>query len=278
MDKQINNKGNLQHQISFILYPQPINHSLTLTRLNQPYKYRVMTRINLLAITFLFVMASCSSVKPLNLSKEENGTALRSAQKKQVKFIEDISLTPESSVTEVKSEKKFTVTRTTKKGSGPSAASYGAAPDIESATAIQLKYSLLLNTEVESVQSTRLYEYIDTWYGTPYCYGGSSKSCIDCSAFVQSFFTTMYGMILPRTAREQYKEAKKISRTELTEGDLLFFNTTGGVSHVGVYLQNNKFVHASSSGGVMISDMFEPYWVKRLISVGRVNKNTDTNP
>lgn len=235
-----------------------------------------MTRINLLAITSLFVMAGCSSIKPLNLSKEDNSTASRTNNKNQVKFIDDITLTPESSVTEVKSEKKFTISRTAKKST--SANSYGAAPDIESASSIQLKYSLILNTEVESVQSTKLYEYIDTWYGTPYCYGGSTKRCVDCSAFVQSFFTSMYGLMLPRTAKDQHKEAKKISRTELSEGDLLFFNTTGGVSHVGVYLQNNKFVHASSSGGVMISDMFEPYWVKRLISVGRINKNTDANP
>ncbi|MBA2499919.1 MAG: C40 family peptidase [Chitinophagaceae bacterium] len=235
-----------------------------------------MTRTNLLAITFLFVMASCSSIKPLNLSKEEPGN-ISATKNKQVKFIDDITLIPESSVTEVKTEKKFTVTRYVK-SSGPSAANYNVSPDIESSSAIQIKYSLLLNTEIEQVQSTKMYEYIDTWYGTPYCYGGSSKKCIDCSAFVQTFFISMYGTMLPRTAREQYKEAKRISRTELEEGDLLFFNTTGGVSHVGVYLQNNKFVHASSSSGVIISDMFEPFWVTRLISVGRVSKNADVNP
>ena len=200
------------------------------------------------------------------------------AENKKVKVIDDVSLTPESSKTEVKTEKIYTVKRVAKKESGPSAASYNNSPDIESASSIQIKYSLILNTEIEQVQNTQLFEYIDTWYGTPYCYGGSSKKCIDCSAFVQSFFVSMYGVMLPRTAREQYKGAKKISRTELSEGDLLFFNTTGGVSHVGVYLQNNKFVHASSSGGVMISDMFEPYWVKRLISVGRFDKSLASNP
>lgn len=231
-----------------------------------------MTRITILAITSLFVMASCSSIKPLNLSNASSSKTA-AASRKEVKFIDDISVTPESSVTEIKNEKKFTVTRTASK---PSAVRTASA--IESASTLQLKYSLILDTEVEAVQNDRLFEYIDGWYGTPYCMGGSSKSCIDCSAFVQMFFTSLYGVALPRTARDQYREARKISRTELQEGDLLFFNTTGGVSHVGVYLQNNKFVHASSSSGVIISDMFEPYWVKRLISVGRVEKSTAANP
>jgi lipoprotein Spr len=78
-------------------------------------------------------------------------------------------------------------------------------------------------------------------------------------------------MTLPRTARDQYNSSHRISQTQLREGDLLFFNTRGGVSHVGIYLQNNKFVHASVSG-VMISDMFEPYYMKHLVAAGRVNK------
>jgi lipoprotein Spr len=89
---------------------------------------------------------------------------------------------------------------------------------------------------------------------------------------MQVFFTALYGVALPRTAREQFKTSRRISRTELKEGDLVFFNTTGGVSHVGMYLQNNKFVHASSSG-VTISDLFEDYWMKRFIGVGRVEED-----
>jgi lipoprotein Spr len=78
-------------------------------------------------------------------------------------------------------------------------------------------------------------------------------------------------------AKDQYKVTRHISRTELKEGDLLFFNTRSGVSHVGIYLQNNKFVHASVSG-VMISDMFEPYYVKHFIAAGRVtNMNNNSS-
>ncbi len=139
---------------------------------------------------------------------------------------------------------------------------------IEKASALQLKYSVLLNTEVEQVRNLDLFALIDEWFGTPYRLGGESKKGIDCSAFVQVLYTSIFGITVPRTAREQYKATRKISRTEIKEGDLVFFNTRGGVSHVGIYLQNNKFVHASS-GGVTISDLYDDYWVKRFIGVGR---------
>lgn len=147
---------------------------------------------------------------------------------------------------------------------------FAADNEIEKATTVQLKYALLLDTEVEAISNLSLFVAIDEWFGTPYRMGGTSKNGIDCSAFVQTLFTAQYGITLPRTAREQYEAATQISRTELKQGDLVFFNTRGGVSHVGVYLQNNKFVHAASSGGVMISNLFDNYWVKRLVGVGRI--------
>jgi lipoprotein Spr len=139
---------------------------------------------------------------------------------------------------------------------------------IEKASALQLKYSVLLNTEVEQIKNLDLFVLIDEWFGTPYRMGGESKKGIDCSAFVQVMYTGLFNIAVPRTAREQYKATRKISRTEIKEGDLVFFNTQGGVSHVGIYLQNNKFVHASS-GGVTISDVYDDYWMKRFIGVGR---------
>ncbi|MCR6719723.1 MAG: NlpC/P60 family protein [Chitinophagaceae bacterium] len=117
-----------------------------------------------------------------------------------------------------------------------------------------------------------LLEHVDEWYGTPYRLGGSTKKGIDCSAFVQAVYTSAYATTVPRTAREQYKFSRIISATELQEGDLVFFNTRGGVSHVGIYLQNNKFIHASSSQGVTVSDLFDPYYLKRYIGAGRITK------
>ena len=126
---------------------------------------------------------------------------------------------------------------------------------LESASKVQIKYALLLDTEVEQIQNVSLYSGIEQWMGTRYRLGGATKDGIDCSALMQILYVTQFGATLPRTAREQYDATQRISRTDLKEGDLVFFNTQGGVSHVGLYLQNNKFVHASSSG-VTISDLF----------------------
>jgi lipoprotein Spr len=133
----------------------------------------------------------------------------------------------------------------------------------------------LLNTQAEEVKNAKMFEFIDDWYGTPYRLGGTTKKGVDCSAFTQFLFTSVYGLSIPRTAREQYNLTSRISRTQLKEGDLIFFNTRGGISHVGVYLQNNKFVHASTSGGVMISDVFDEYWARKFVGVGRL-KNKES--
>lgn len=142
--------------------------------------------------------------------------------------------------------------------------------NLEGAEALQFKYSLLLDIEVELIKNINLFRLIDDWYGVRYLFGGTGKKGIDCSALMQVLFTAVYGVALPRTAKMQYDFSKRISRTDLKEGDLLFFNTRGGVSHVGMYLTNNKFLHASVTNGVTISDMFETYYSSRLIGVGRV--------
>lgn len=137
---------------------------------------------------------------------------------------------------------------------------------------LQIKYAELLNADYSTMSNIPMFEFIDEWYGTRYRLGGTTKKGIDCSALTQYLFSFVYGLTIPRTAREQYRYSSRISRTELQEGDLVFFNTRGGVSHVGVYLQNNKFVHAATSSGVMISDLYDDYWARRFIGVGRVEK------
>lgn len=143
---------------------------------------------------------------------------------------------------------------------------------------LQFKYAIKLDVPVETLQNKNLYTIIEDWWGTPYRMGGTSLKGIDCSAFVQTLMLGVFSLSLPRTAREQYVLSESVSMFDLKEGDLVFFNTRGGVSHVGVYLQNNKFVHASTSGGVMISDLNDNYWGRKLIGAGRVLQSIIPRP
>lgn len=141
-------------------------------------------------------------------------------------------------------------------------------------TEIQLKYASLLNILPHTLTNIRLLEVIDDWYGTRYRYGGTTKSGIDCSAFVREVYKSVFNIELPRTAREQYRAANPIRTSELKEGDLLFFNTTGGISHVGMYLSNNKFVHASRGRGVIVSDLDESYYAARYLGARRIQTDS----
>ena len=145
--------------------------------------------------------------------------------------------------------------------------------DIEKANWLQLKYSIKIDVAVEELNNIPLLTKIDEWWGTPYCLGGSSKGCIDCSFFTLDVMKSTYNINLKRTAAEQYEQSEKIDWADLKEGDLIFFKTEGrkNITHVGIYLTNNKFAHASTSQGVTISDLTESYWQKRLYSLGRVS-------
>jgi lipoprotein Spr len=195
------------------------------------------------------------------------------ASKTAYKFLDDISVDPLGD--EQSAPVKMAAVPSVKKDLLQAAKA--ADGNVETAGALQFKYSQLLDVDVETVKNTNLFRVIDDWYGVKYLYGGETKRGIDCSALMQVFFTALYGISLPRTAKMQYDFSRQISRTELREGDLLFFNTRGGVSHVGMYLQNNKFVHASVKG-VAISDMFEPYYASRLIGTGRVLDDSRQTP
>lgn len=150
---------------------------------------------------------------------------------------------------------------------------------LESFLPIQFKYAILLNESVEKLSNLVLYKNIDDWYGTRYRYGGKTVRGIDCSAFMQVISAFTFGWTLPRTAREQYLYMEGIRKEDLQEGDFVFFNTTGGISHVGMYLSNNKFIHSSSSQGVSIGDLNSQYWSKRFIGARRmpVNPEAATN-
>lgn len=108
------------------------------------------------------------------------------------------------------------------------------------------------------------------WLGSPYVYGGSSKGGTDCSGFVRSVFKDIQ-VSLPRTSSEQANVGRSVARQNVLAGDLLFFNTTGGgVSHVGISIGQEKFVHASTSRGVIVSSLNEEYYNARFLFAKRV--------
>jgi cell wall-associated NlpC family hydrolase len=104
--------------------------------------------------------------------------------------------------------------------------------------------------------------------GVPYAFGGTTASGFDCSGFVQHVFALL-GMDLPRTADAQYDVGRPAVGGP-RPGDLVFFDTYGGVSHVGIYLGKGKFVHASSSRGVTVSRLSESYWAARYVGAKRL--------
>lgn len=111
--------------------------------------------------------------------------------------------------------------------------------------------------------------------GAPYRLGGSSVTGIDCSAFVKKIYQ-LFNITLPRTAYEQSHVGLRVARGELLEGDLLFFNTRRKLGHVGIYIGNNEFVHASSrKRGVRIDNLNTPYFDRRFVRAVRLKGNDD---
>lgn len=115
--------------------------------------------------------------------------------------------------------------------------------------------------------SKQLSRVFSEWVGTRYRLGGESKRGIDCSAFTQTAFEEAFGVSLPRSTAEQRYVGRKIAKNELKSGDLVFFRHN---NHVGVYLGNGRFMHSSSSHGVMISSLDEAYWSRSYTQSRRV--------
>ncbi len=141
---------------------------------------------------------------------------------------------------------------------------------------LQEKYARSLEITPEQVTNIPLYAFIDEWIGTPYKWGGTDKKGIDCSAFIQQLLDSVYQIRIPRTSLEQFYTNwidKFRSLKHLSEGDLIFFRTIGNniVSHVGLYLDNGYFVNSSSSNGVSIASLNDPYWRHKIVGAGRVN-------
>lgn len=152
---------------------------------------------------------------------------------------------------------------------GLSACSSGQAVKIAKGQSTQTGYAQGSNGQSNIA---RLSAYQKSWRGTRYRLGGTSRKGVDCSGFTQATFRDLFGIQLPRMTVDQAKKGRKIPKSQLQAGDLVFFNTGRGPNgkHVGVYVKNGQFMHASSKKGVIYSDLNSPYWSKTFWQARRL--------
>ncbi|MFI5221085.1 MAG: NlpC/P60 family protein [Bacteroidia bacterium] len=132
-------------------------------------------------------------------------------------------------------------------------------------------YSKKFGIALDRESNLNLYASIDKWYGVKYKLGACDHHGIDCSCLVNEIFKEVYRCNTPRSTKELYGKIKKINKDRLKEGDLVFFKMTGKkIDHVGIYLSEKKFVHASTKGGVMISSLDEEHFMKTFKTGGRL--------
>lgn len=131
-------------------------------------------------------------------------------------------------------------------------------------------YSQKLGVQLNDEMNRALIEKIADWMGTPYKYGGNTKSGVDCSGFVSQIYTSVYQLKLPRTSQQMHEKSRHINLSDLQEGDIVFFKiNTKETGHTGIYLLNGWFAHASTSKGVMVSRLSEVYWNRYFEEGGR---------
>jgi|KBSMisStandDraft_5_1062788.scaffolds.fasta_scaffold40454_1 lipoprotein Spr len=220
-----------------------------------------------------FQLTACSVFKPGERNADNSSQARQgSSQGSQPEFITQIS-TRSDRPAEAGSNSGM------KKKTAVSSADNTLTPT-ESYDPLQYKFAILTNSPVEWLTNEKLLVFMDQWYGAPYHYGGTARDGIDCSAFTCQLMSEVYSVNqLPRVSADQFSVTKRISKKELREGDLVFFHTYGKgrrVTHVGVYLYNNRFVHASVSG-VQINDLSEGYYQQHYVGAGRILGNDSEN-
>lgn len=134
--------------------------------------------------------------------------------------------------------------------------------------------AITLDMDIEMNDNHRLYIEAADWIGTPYRYGGRTKKGVDCSGLTSAIYRKVYRKKLSRSSEEQRdRDCRKVAKRNLKEGDLVFFHNgkkKRKASHVGIYLKDGRFVHASSSVGVVVSSLNEKYYDNHWLQGGRV--------
>jgi hypothetical protein len=134
-----------------------------------------------------------------------------------------------------------------------------------------------MSQTTEASANDNIVNYSKKLVGTPYVYGGTTTNGFDCSGFIRYVYSH-YDVDLPRISRDQYGTGTPVAKADLQIGDAVFFNTSGsGVSHAGIYIGNNQFIHSATSSGVKVSSLSERYWSPRYVGAKRY-KDLGTTP
>ena len=132
-------------------------------------------------------------------------------------------------------------------------------------------YNQTLGVHLAHTENKSLLQTITDWLGTPYSYGANSRRGTDCSGFVTKVFKSVYGISLQRSSRSMFGTVKRVAKTNMKTGDLVFFSHgRGNIYHVGIYLKDGKFAHAACNGGVMVSSLHQDYYRRNFYAAGRV--------
>lgn len=148
-----------------------------------------------------------------------------------------------------------------------------AAPVAKAPVAEGSEFRQKLQVSEADIKKNKLYSFSEQWYGAPYKYGGCEQKGVDCSCFVNVLYQEVYGRTLARSAAEMFKNCETLDLQKMEQGDLVFFKIGGtAITHVGVLLKGNSFIHASTGKGVIISSLEEAYYKKYFYCAGKVKK------